>query len=137
MTMKVGDIIESASQAASLILAELPREETEERLYVIPLSGSGSILSRPILVSVGVRDGETTVEAGAIFREALKVGAEEIIVGHNHPSGRLNPSREDVEATRELSDLAERLNVKFLDHLIVARLKDGSANFVSLMELLD
>lgn len=137
MTMKVGDIIESASQAASLILAELPREETEERLYVIPLSGSGGILSRPILVSVGVRDGETTVDAGAIFREALKVGAEEIIVGHNHPSGRLNPSREDVEATRELSDLAERLNVKFLDHLIVVRLKDGSANFVSLMELLD
>lgn len=135
--MKVGDIIESASQAASLILAELPRDETEERLYVIPLSGSGGILSRPILVSVGVRDGETTVDAGAIFREALKVGAEEIIVGHNHPSGRLNPSREDIEATRELSDLAERLNVKFLDHLIVARLKDGSANFVSLMELLD
>lgn len=137
MTMKVGDIIESASQAASLILVELPRDETEERLYVIPLSGSGGILSRPILVSVGVRDGETTVDAGAIFREALKEGAEEIIVGHNHPSGRLNPSREDIEATRELSDLAERLNVKFLDHLIVARLKDGSDSFVSLMELLD
>jgi len=70
------------------------------------------------------------IDAGAIFREALKAGAEEIIVAHNHPSGDLTPSKADVAATKELKDLASRLGVVFLDHLVMG--KDGA--FASLAE---
>ena len=128
--------IESAAQAAAIIRAALPTEQNEERVFVLPLDGNGKVLARPILVSAGHTDGTTTVDAGDVFREALKVGAEEIIVAHNHPSGDLTPSKADVAATRELKDLASRLGIEFLDHLIVGSANPASdAGFVSLAEM--
>jgi len=66
----------------------------------------------------------------------LKVGAEEIIVAHNHPSGNLTPSREDIAATRELKELAVRLGVEFLDHIIIGLPSlENMSGFVSLAEM--
>lgn len=127
--------VESAAQAAAIILAELPKEQKEERVFVIPLDANGKMLAKPILVSVGHQDGTTMIDAGAIFREALKAGAEEIIVAHNHPSGNATPSKADIDATRELKDLAKRLDVVFLDHLVVGGGEDNG--FVSLAEFGD
>lgn len=124
--------VESATQAAEIIRAELPKEQKEERVFVLPLDTNGKMLAKPILVSVGHQDGTTTIDAGAIFRDALKAGAEEIIVAHNHPSGNTTPSKADIAATRELKDLAKRLDVVFLDHLVVGDGEDNS--FVSLAE---
>ena len=109
----------TANQAAALFRAELPKEQKEERVFVLPLDAHGKVLAKPILVSVGHEDGTAAIDVGEIFREALKVGAEEIIVAHNHPSGDLTPSKADIAATRELKDLAARLKVSLLDHLIV------------------
>ena len=39
--------------------------------------------------------------------------------GHNHPSGRLDPSAEDIESTRRLRECGDLLNISVLDHLIV------------------
>lgn len=71
--------IESASQAAALFRAALPKEQQEERVLVMPLDAYGKMLAKPILVSVEHQDGTCAIDAGAIFREALKAGAEEII----------------------------------------------------------
>ena len=127
--------VESAAQAAAIIRAELPKEQKEERVFVLPLDANGKMLAKPILVSVGHQDGTTTIDASAIFREALKAGAEEIIVAHNHPSGNTTPSKADVAATRELKDLAKRLDVVFLDHLVVGGGEDNG--FVSFAEFDD
>lgn len=124
--------IESAAQAAALTRAELPSEQKEERVFVLPLDANGKMLAKPILVAVGHEDGTAAIDAGAIFREALKAGAEEIIVAHNHPSGDPTPSKADIAATRELKDLASRLGVVFLDHLVIGGGKDNC--FVSLTE---
>lgn len=113
-------IIESAAQAAALISAALPVEQKEERVFVLPLDAHGKVLAKPILVSVGSEDGTTVIDAGAIFRAALKADAEEIIIAHNHPSGDVKPSKADIVATKELADLAKRLGVELLDHLILA-----------------
>ena len=116
--------------------AVLPKEQKEERVFVLPLDGNGMVLAKPILVSVGHRGGTASIDAGAIFREALKAGAEEVIVAHNHPSGDLTPSKADIAATTELKDLAEHLGVVFLDHIILgaAESADGRG-FVSLLEM--
>ena len=111
--------IETTADAAAMIRAALPKEQKEERVFVLPLDANGRVLAKPILVSVGHEDGTAAIDPGAIFREALKAGAEEIIVAHNHPSGDLTPSKADIAATKELKDLAARLNVSLLDHLIV------------------
>ena len=123
-------VVETSTQAAAMFRAALPKEQREERVFVLPLDGNGKVLAKPILVSVGHADGTAAIDAGAIFREALKAGAEEIIVAHNHPSGALTPSKADIAATRELKDLAARLGVVFLDHIILGR----DATFVSLSE---
>lgn len=123
--------IEIASQAAAIFRAVLPEDQREERIFVLPLDANGKMLAEPILVSVGHEDGTAAIDAGAIFREALKAGAEEIIVAHNHPSGDPTPSQADIAATRELRALADRLGVSFLDHIVT-----GSGNsFASLAEL--
>ena len=127
-------IIESAAQAAALFRAALPKEQKEERVFVLPLDAHGKVLAKPILVSVGVKDGTTTVDAGVILRETLKAGAEEIIVAHNHPSGNLKPSKADIATTKELAELAGRLHVRLLDHLILAGGSASRGSFLSLRE---
>ena len=125
--------IDTTSSAAAMIRAALPNDQKEERVFVLPLDGNGKALAKPILVSVGHQDGTTTIDAGAIFRAALKASAEEIIVAHNHPSGNLTPSRADIDATEKLREAANLLGVKFLDHIII-----GSGDtYLSLAELAD
>ena len=129
--------VETAADAAALFRAALPKVQKEERVFVLPLDGSGKVLAKPILVSGGHVDGTAAIDAGAIFREALKAGAEEIIVAHNHPSGDLMPSKADIDATKKLREAAQLLGMKFLDHLIVGTSdsSDGT-DFTSIAEML-
>ena len=112
--------VATATDAVAFFCAALPREQKEEHVFVLPLDANGKVLAKPILVSVGSEDGTTVIDAGAIFRAALKADAEEIIIAHNHPSGDVKPSKADIATTKELTELAGRLHVKFLDHLILA-----------------
>ena len=125
--------IPTPSSAAAMFFAALPKVQREERVFVLPLDGRGRALAKPILVAVGHVDGTVAIDAGAIFREALKAGAEEIIVAHNHPSGDLTPSKADIAATEKLREAANLLGVKFLDHIILGA---GDA-FLSLAEFAD
>ena len=111
--------IETSADAAAMIRAALPKEQREERVFVLPLDAHGKVLAKPILVSVGHQDGTAAIDAGTIFREALKAGAEEIIVAHNHPSGDPTPSKADLQLTTTLQSAARLLGLKFLDHLIL------------------
>ena len=95
-----------------------PLAGKSEGVFVLPLDADRRAIAAPILVSLGT-EATAVVQAKDIFTEALKAGAEKIIVAHNHPSGDLTPSKADVAATRELNDLASRLGIEFLDHLIV------------------
>ena len=87
--------IETPVQAAAMFFAALPKNQREERVFALPLDGNGRALAKPILVSVGHKDETSAIDTGAIFREALKAGAEEIIVAHNHPSGDITPRGTD------------------------------------------
>ena len=136
--MPMGDnqvIVKTSLDAAMLFRAVLPKEQKEERVFVLPLDGSGRALAKPILVAVGHVDGTVAIDAGAIFREALKAGAEEIIVAHNHPSGDITPSKADITATKELREAGELLSVPLLDHLILGRGAGGRPAFRSLAEV--
>lgn len=59
------------------------------------------------------------LEPRDILERALKHKASGIILVHNHPGGSALPSRADRELTNEVSDLAERLSLRLLDHVIV------------------
>ena len=54
-----------------------------------------------------------------VFKVALLQNASSILVCHNHPSGTLSPSKEDIEATETLIRIGEMLGIKVLDHFII------------------
>lgn len=56
-----------------------------------------------------------------LFSRALCVGAESMIIAHNHPSGDCRPSVCDVEATTQIAEIANALEIELVDHLIFTR----------------
>ena len=63
--MHMDSFISTPADAAFLFRAALPKVQREERVFVLPLDGSGKVLAKPILVSVGHMDGTATIDAGA------------------------------------------------------------------------
>jgi DNA repair protein RadC len=72
----------------------------------------------------------TPVYPREVVKRALDLQASAIIMVHNHPSGSPEPSRADIEMTREVRDAAARLGIVLHDHVIVA--KGGHASFKNL-----
>jgi len=58
------------------------------------------------------------VDIQDVCRISLLSGAQNVIVGHNHPSGELKPSSKDLEITRKLKKALKYLDIKLLDHII-------------------
>ncbi len=55
-----------------------------------------------------------------LFQLAILSNASGIIICHNHPSGNLNPSEQDIEYTRKLKEAAKLLDISLLDHVIIS-----------------
>jgi DNA repair protein RadC len=72
---------------------------------------------------------ETLAHPREIFQSAIRLGAARIIVSHNHPSGSLDASTEDILLTRQLLEAARLLGIPILDHVIVCK-----GNFSSIRE---
>ena len=138
MKNNVTDIrVESAVDAVAIIRAELPKVQNEERVFVLPLDANGKALAKPILVSVGHQDRTAAIDAGTIFREALKAGAEELIVAHNHPSGDSTPSKADYDTTVKLNEGASLVGLELIDHIILGSADSANGlGFVSMAELM-
>ena len=104
-----------AVKIARAIFAELDADQ--EHFVILALSAGNQIVGFKPCFSGG--QAETGVYAEIVFRNALLMGARNIILVHNHPSGRTEPSREDIEITRKLKSAGDILNVRVLDHLIL------------------
>ena len=99
--------------------------ELVEEFYVICLNGSHEAIGW-VKVSTGGLN-STSIDPRIIFGVALQTASTAIIVAHNHPSGSLEPSRQDKEVTKMLKDAGKILNIKVLDHIILT--KDSSYSF--------
>lgn len=62
----------------------------------------------------------TVVDPRIIFAAALKCLAVNLMVCHNHPSGKLKPSQQDIEITNRIKSIGDIHMIKLLDHLILA-----------------
>ena len=69
-------------------------------------------------VSVGTLNA-SLVHPREVFAEAIKNKAASVIVAHNHPSGDLEPSQEDIDLTKRLVEAGELLGIEVLDHIII------------------
>lgn len=121
----VVDNSEKLFNLMSPMLADIDHEE----FWAVYLSNRGKVIGRQRIASGGQT--ETSVDPRIIFRGALESKAVKIMVAHNHPSGNLNPSREDRELTRRLDDIGKLLQIKLLDHIIIAITPNGKADYYS------
>ena len=93
------------------------RFEKREIVKVVILNTKNKIL-RILDVSLGGTN-YAVIEPKEILAEPIKMGADKIILIHNHPSGNATPSREDFEVTKRISVCAELFGIKLLDHIVI------------------
>jgi len=96
------------------LLGDLEHEE----FWLLMLNRANKVLGR-YKVSQGGLSG-TVIDTRIILKKALDNLASSIIVCHNHPSGNKQPSEADVKITEKLKKAAEMLEIKLLDHVIIA-----------------
>ena len=111
-----GRFVRTAADAAAL-LAPLLEHRTGEGLSVLYLAGDR------VLLGTGFYEGgpdETQLPLRAIAAAALGLGAEALVIGHNHPSGDPAPSAADIAATRALAQTLRSLGIRLDDHLVFA-----------------
>ncbi|WP_016745683.1 RadC family protein [Rhizorhabdus wittichii] len=102
-----------------------------ERVRVLHLN-SKNVLVRDELVSEGSVD-QAAVYVREIIRRALELGSAALIIVHNHPSGDPQPSRQDVELTRELIAAAKPLGIAIHDHVVVGTRGQASLRALGLI----
>ena len=89
-----------------------------EEFWLLMLNRANRVLGR-FKVSQGGLSG-TVIDTRIILKKALDNLASSIIVCHNHPSGNTQPSDADVKITEKLKKAAQMLEIKLLDHIIIA-----------------
>lgn len=75
----------------------------------------------------------TPVYPREVVKRALQLGASAIIMLHNHPSGDAEPSKGDIEMTREIRETGERLGIQLHDHVIITRSSHRSFKTMGLL----
>ncbi|MES2630188.1 MAG: DNA repair protein RadC, partial [Bacteroidota bacterium] len=103
-----------AFKELSPVLSDLNHEE----FWVLLLNRSNKLKER-ILISKGGLTG-TIVDLRIIFKTAIHALATGIVLAHNHPSGNLKPSQQDLDLTKKLVTASRLLDIQIMDHLIVA-----------------
>jgi DNA repair protein RadC len=108
----------SGSQDAYQQVKHLLEDLEHEEFWILNLSRNNTIINL-ICISKGGISG-TVVDPKIIFNKALEVKSSGIILFHNHPSGNLQPSSQDIALTQKIQQAGQLLDIQVLDHIIVA-----------------
>jgi DNA repair protein RadC len=95
------------------IIGELPHEE----FWVLYLNNSNKVIYKSQLSKGGITG--TIVDLRIIFKTVFEQNATSIILTHNHPSGKLLASEQDIQVTRKVKQAAQLLDINVLDHVII------------------
>ncbi len=95
-------------------MRDLPLEEA----HLLMLRQDRSIIGEAMVSRGGIAG--TAVDVRELMRHALLNRATSIVLCHNHPSGNLQPSREDDNLTRHVAEACRVMNIRLIDHIIVA-----------------
>jgi len=111
------DFMRSSEEVMEYLKHNL-RDKTREIFMVIYLNGRNQILQMEELF-------EGTLTTSAVYprevvKRALDHAAAALVFVHNHPSGNLKPSQDDITITKKLKEAAEEIDVSVHDHLIIA-----------------
>lgn len=94
-------------------------DDAREHFVALYLDGRHRPIADSIL-SVGTATA-SLVHPREVFQPAIAIGACALLIGHNHPSGDVTPSSEDLEVTKRLADAGRVLGITLLDHIVWTR----------------
>ena len=94
-------------------------QEKQEHFYVVYLDNAKKMIADRLLF-IGTIN-YSIVHPREVFKEAYLLSASAIICVHNHPSGNILPSKEDLDLTHQLENAGILLGIKVLDHLIIGK----------------
>ncbi len=94
-------------------------DRKQEHFLSVTINGANEVLNVRV-VSIGLID-RSPVHPREVFADALTDRASGIIVAHNHPSGSLDPSLSDIDATMQIKQAGEIVGIELLDHIIFNR----------------
>lgn len=103
------------------------KNKKQEYCLAFFLNGQQELLLKKIITIGGLNF--NYLEGREIFEIAFQLQASNLILVHNHPSGNLQPSLNDLQVSKKLAELAEAMGINLIDHLIVS-----SQGFLSIRE---
>jgi DNA repair protein RadC len=109
--------VDSPEAVWRLLLPEIAGFQ-REKFMVLVVNNKNMVLKKS-LISIGTVS-ESIVHPREVFRDAIREGGSAIIISHNHPSGILTPSREDLITTERLVKAGRIIGIPLLDHIIVS-----------------
>lgn len=119
-------VIKNTKDVATLLMEEL-KYEKREIVKLLILNSKNVILK---IIDVALGGGNfASIEPKVILQEPIKMGAQKIILVHNHPSGDSAPSQSDYQVTDRIYECADIMGITLLDHVVI-----GDDNFTSLFQ---
>lgn len=110
-------LVSKPEDAIELVRYELRGKEQEE-LWVMMLSSRNRMLQIDKLYKGSLNS--SSVRIAELFKTAIRINAAAVILFHNHPSGDAKESSEDVNLTKTALEAGKMLDIKVLDHIIIA-----------------
>lgn len=112
---------------ASIIAKEFLENCDREYLIVMSLDTKNKVNNISV-VSVGSLN-SSIVHPREVFKTIILSNSASFIIAHNHPSGNVEPSKEDIKITERLKECGQIMGIELLDHIII-----GDESYISLKE---
>jgi len=124
-------VVRCPADAARLLQphADLANQIGQEEIHALLLGGRNQVIGQWMVYRGMVN--ASPFHPADLLREAVRRGAVSILIGHNHPSGHVDPSPEDLRLTRELQRACDVVEIELVDHLVLGH----NGKFASLKEL--
>ncbi|OCA71858.1 hypothetical protein BBH99_13550 [Chryseobacterium contaminans] len=111
-------VIGNSHDAYSILKNQLADLRTEA-FWAIFLNNSNKVIHTSQLTQGGIS--QSIVDVRVLFRTAIEHFSTGVIIAHNHPSGSLKPSKEDINITQKIKEAGKVLSIQLLDHIIITQ----------------
>lgn len=118
--------IKSPKDVADMMMAKM-KDLTQEHFIALFLNSKNVVMKEEVIYKGTLNS--SVIHPREVFNAAIRASSNAIIVVHNHPSGDVTPSKEDIATTIRLKECGHILGIDLLDHIII-----GDQKFTSLVE---
>lgn len=117
--IKPTDISIHSPQTVKSYLIDLYKNAKEETVYAVYFNADGSHVSTQLIFRGGISSARFSLRA--ITEGAIQSGSNSLILAHNHPSGKLVPSGDDVISTKRIASHLAANDINLIEHYIVGK----------------